>query len=378
MGKTTTFLREGQDFDFSRGTAAAISPRNHPTMSQNEYGDDAALNKAAETPTFAKGGRARKMADGGPVDDMGFYDKDGRDMDSLSPGSYSKISKSQAEGRQAGTQDYPRIKRVQDAATQPVKAIRKATDYIGEKYGDLRDSASSAISGDPKNAEFRAGQRDVRKGVLGYAKGGKTKPKVKAAAPALPGGKTMPKEGKAIMGALAIGKAIGQATAGKPPGGAPGMPPALGAGMPGMPPRPAPPALGGGMPGAPPPGLPAMKKGGRAKMAGGGYMNSIQTTESRDRRTGKVVGGSTEEDPPIDAPPRGKLSVDIPEGVLDPDRSRGEKDYMIPGVVGSGKLQYMKTGDARKDADLMAKSQRDENRAKGGSIKGQRFHQKKD
>lgn len=89
------------------------------------------------------------------------------------PGKYSSMSEDQAAGMRAGTQDYARIKRVQDASVQPVKAIRQATDYVGEKYGDIRDSASSAMSGDPKAAEFRAGQRAVRQKDLGYAKGGK-------------------------------------------------------------------------------------------------------------------------------------------------------------------------------------------------------------
>lgn len=146
MGMKT--LKPGEDFSFPRefGFSGSVSPRAHPTMSQDEFGDDAQLNCEAETPTFAKGGKAM----GGPT---------------------------------------------------------------------------------------------------------------------LPGGKPMPKAGKAIMGALQLGKVIGQATAAKGGG------PAMGAPAPGAPPaglgalpRPGAGVIPGGMPGTPPGGLP-MKKGGKAKWA---------------------------------------------------------------------------------------------------------------
>lgn len=161
MGMKT--LKPGEDFSFPRefgfsGSAGAVSPRRHPTMSSDEFGDDAQLSREAETPTFAKGGKAM----GGPA--------------------------------------------------------------------------------------------------------------------TLPGGKPMPKAGKAIMGALQLGKVIGQATAAKGGGQAMGAP-APGAAPVGLGalPRPGAGVIPGGMPGTPPGGLP-MKRGGRAKkMADGGSADGSDT-----------------------------------------------------------------------------------------------------
>ena len=105
--------------------------------------------------------------------DYDMYDDSGKPFDFSSGRGGSSMTGAEASGRETGTEDYKRIKRVQDAAVQPLRAIRKATDYIGEKYGDLRDSTRSVLSGDPEDAEFRKGQRAVRKDMLGYKKGGK-------------------------------------------------------------------------------------------------------------------------------------------------------------------------------------------------------------
>ena len=106
--------------------------------------------------------------------DYGLFEDSGKPF-SYTSSKGSRMSGDEASGRETGTEDYHRIKRVQDAAVQPLRAIRKATDYIGEKYGDLRDSTRSVLSGDPEAAEFRKGQRAVRKDVLGYKKGGSVK-----------------------------------------------------------------------------------------------------------------------------------------------------------------------------------------------------------
>ena len=105
--------------------------------------------------------------------DYDMYDDSGKPFDFSSGRGGRGMTGAEASGRETGTKDYSRIKRVQDAAVQPLRAIRKATDYIGEKYGDLRDSTRSVLSGDPEDAEFRKGQRAVRKDTLGYKKGGK-------------------------------------------------------------------------------------------------------------------------------------------------------------------------------------------------------------
>ena len=107
--------------------------------------------------------------------DYDMYDDSGKPFDFSSGRGGSRMSGDEASGRKTGTKEYQRIKRIQDAAVQPVRAVRKAADYIGEKYGDLRDSTRSALSGDPTAAEFRKGQRAVRKDMLGYKKGGSVK-----------------------------------------------------------------------------------------------------------------------------------------------------------------------------------------------------------
>lgn len=113
-----------------------------------------------------------RLAGGGKVgNDRGMYTDSGEPWTDMGQ-SVSRMSASEASGRQDGTKDYDRVKRVQDASVQPVRAIRKAVDYVGAKLGDVRDSAKSAISGDPGPAEFRQGQRAIRKSVLGYAGGG--------------------------------------------------------------------------------------------------------------------------------------------------------------------------------------------------------------
>jgi hypothetical protein len=108
--------------------------------------------------------------------DYDLYEDSGKPLSSTSSKG-SRMSAAEAAGREVGTKEYNRIKRVQDAASQPIRALRKATDYIGEKYGDLRDSTRSALSGDPEGAEFRRGQRAIRERMLGYKKGGKVKAK---------------------------------------------------------------------------------------------------------------------------------------------------------------------------------------------------------
>ena len=180
-------------------------------------------------------------------------------------GGYSGMTDAEVSGRKAGMEDYPRIKRVQDAAVQPLRAIRQATDYIGEKYGDLRDSTRSVLSGDPDDEEFRKGQRDVRNNILGYKKGGKVSSASKRGGSMSVsdgslegtrpvGGRLARKHGgNAGKGKMNVNIIIAQ----KPEGAALGSPmahPPMPMPPPGMPPGGMPPGAGGGMP----PGMPPM------------------------------------------------------------------------------------------------------------------------
>lgn len=108
--------------------------------------------------------------------DYDLYEDSGKPFSDISR-SGRRMTAAEAAGREVGTKEYKRIKRVQDAASQPVRALRKVADYVGEKYGDVRDSVRSALSGDPESAEFRRGQQAIREGMLGYKKGGKVKAK---------------------------------------------------------------------------------------------------------------------------------------------------------------------------------------------------------
>ena len=203
-------------------------------------------------------------------------------------GGYSGMTDAEVSGRKAGMEDYPRIKRVQDAAVQPLRAIRQATDYIGEKYGDLRDSTRSVLSGDPDDEEFRKGQRDVRNNILGYKKGGKVSSASKRGGSMSVsdgslegtrpvGGRLARKHGgNAGKGKMNVNIIIAQKPEGAalgspmahppmpmPPPGMPhgGMPPGAGGGMPpGMPPMPPPGAPG---PMGMPPGIIGRKSGGK-------------------------------------------------------------------------------------------------------------------
>lgn len=51
-----------REFGFSGSSAGNVNPRQHPQISQDEFGDDAALKAESDAPpVYAKGGRAPKL-----------------------------------------------------------------------------------------------------------------------------------------------------------------------------------------------------------------------------------------------------------------------------------------------------------------------------
>ena len=70
---------------------------------------------------------------------------------------------------------YMKEARTQDSINNPlVRGARKAATYVKEKYGDIRDDVRTAVTGDD-SAKYRGMEREVRKGRLGYSKGGSVK-----------------------------------------------------------------------------------------------------------------------------------------------------------------------------------------------------------
>ena len=124
---------------------------------------------------FEKGGDMKRYDEGG---DDGLADAEGNTAADLAKmgrvfnTTLTRQSQAERFGRQEGVKEYPKRKQTEDSISNPiVRGARKATTYVKDKYGDLRDDVRTAITND-NSAAFRKGQRAIREKEYGYKKGG--------------------------------------------------------------------------------------------------------------------------------------------------------------------------------------------------------------